>query len=110
MRAPDELAELVEGYLAGLELSRDLGAQRESMRYALEGGKRIRGVICLATADLGEGKNCSLPFADGAAIDHLRDGLHGCRWIGRIARSPSQSSGCAFSAKFQYSPKAQGDS
>ena len=54
MQAPDELFRLAEGYLAGLELMPELGAQQDSMRYALEGGKRIRAVICLATAEAGE--------------------------------------------------------
>lgn len=51
MRAPDALARLAEGYLVDLELAPELGAQQDSMRYALEGGKRIRAVICLATAE-----------------------------------------------------------
>ncbi len=51
MRAPDALFELTEEYLGGIELTAELGAQRVSMRYALEGGKRIRAVICLATAE-----------------------------------------------------------
>ena len=36
MRAPDELRELVEEYLAELALTPELGEQRDSMRYALE--------------------------------------------------------------------------
>ena len=49
MQAPDALLALAEEYVAGIELTSDLGAQRDSMRYGLEGGKRIRAVICLAT-------------------------------------------------------------
>ncbi len=51
MRAPDELRALVEGAIAELELTSELGALAVPMRYALEGGKRIRGTICLATAE-----------------------------------------------------------
>ena len=51
MRAPEELLRLTEAYLANIVLAPELGAQQESMRYALEGGKRIRAVICLATAE-----------------------------------------------------------
>jgi geranylgeranyl diphosphate synthase type II len=52
MRTPDELRSLVEDYLGSLELSSDLGALADSMRYSLEGGgKRIRPVLCLATAE-----------------------------------------------------------
>ena len=52
MRAPDELRALIEDYLRSLDLSGDLGDLRDSMRYSLEGGgKRIRPVLCLATAE-----------------------------------------------------------
>jgi geranylgeranyl diphosphate synthase type II len=50
---PDDLRELVEEYLAGLRFS-ELPATEgldEAMRYSLlAGGKRIRPVLCLATA------------------------------------------------------------
>jgi geranylgeranyl diphosphate synthase, type II len=51
MRAPDELRRLVESYLDELPLSPELGALEEAVRYSLTGGKRIRGVICLATTE-----------------------------------------------------------
>ena len=52
MRAPDELRALVEEYLGGLALTPELHGQAESVRYALEGGgKRVRPVLCLATAE-----------------------------------------------------------
>jgi geranylgeranyl diphosphate synthase type II len=51
MRSPDELRSLVEEYLAELALTPELYGQAESVRYALVGGKRVRGVICLATAE-----------------------------------------------------------
>jgi geranylgeranyl diphosphate synthase, type II len=51
MRAADELRELVEDYLDALALAPELGALEQAVRYSLAGGKRIRGVICLATAE-----------------------------------------------------------
>jgi geranylgeranyl pyrophosphate synthase len=57
MRSPDELRAAVEEYLGGLELSSDLGRLGEVVRYALEGGgKRIRPVLCLATAEAAGGE------------------------------------------------------
>ena len=51
-RSPEELRPLVEDYLEGLELSPQLYGQAESVRYSLlVGGKRVRPVICLATAE-----------------------------------------------------------
>ena len=52
MRSPDELRELAEAYLAELALTPELHGQAESVRYALTmGGKRVRPVICHATAE-----------------------------------------------------------
>ena len=52
MHRVDELRALVEAYLDELELPEDLGELREPMRYALDGGgKRLRPVLCLATAE-----------------------------------------------------------
>ncbi len=77
MRAPDELAGLVGDYLADLELSRDLGEQRESMRYALDGGKRIRGVICLATVEAaGAEPEAGLPAAAALELVHAFSLVH----------------------------------
>ena len=51
-RSPDELRPLVEDYLEGLELWPALHGQAESVRYSITvGGKRVRPVICLATAE-----------------------------------------------------------
>jgi geranylgeranyl diphosphate synthase type II len=52
MQAPDDLREFVEEGLAELSFHPSLAALAEPMRYALAGGgKRIRPVICLATAE-----------------------------------------------------------
>ena len=52
MHKPDELRELAESYLGDLALTPELHGQAESVRYALTmGGKRVRPVICLATAE-----------------------------------------------------------
>ena len=56
MRSPDEHRERIEDFLAGLELSEELGGLDEVVRYALEGGgKRIRPVLCLATTEAAGG-------------------------------------------------------
>lgn len=65
MRAPDDLREIVDGGLAELALDPDLGELRTAMRYALEGGKRVRGVVCLATA---EAAGCPVGHALDAAL------------------------------------------
>jgi geranylgeranyl diphosphate synthase type II len=52
MRAPDELRVLAEERLAALDLPGELGGLVEALGYALAGGgKRIRPVLCLATAE-----------------------------------------------------------
>ena len=77
MRAPDELLRLAEDYLTGLELTPELGAQREAMRYALEGGKRIRAVICLATAETaGCEPEAALPAAAAIELVHAFSLVH----------------------------------
>ncbi len=77
MRAPDALARLAEAYLADLELASELGAQRESMRYALQGGKRIRAVICLATAEAaGAEPETALPAAAAIELVHAFSLVH----------------------------------
>jgi geranylgeranyl diphosphate synthase, type II len=56
MRSPDELRSAVEGRLTALEVSPELGGLEEAVRYALGGGgKRIRPVLCLATAEAAGG-------------------------------------------------------
>jgi geranylgeranyl pyrophosphate synthase len=57
MRTPDELRAALEDHLEALELSPDLGGLEAPVRYALEGGgKRIRPVLCLATAEAAGGE------------------------------------------------------
>jgi geranylgeranyl diphosphate synthase, type II len=51
-RSPDELRSLVDDFLDRLELWPQLHGQADSVRYSLTvGGKRVRPVICLATAE-----------------------------------------------------------
>jgi geranylgeranyl diphosphate synthase type II len=77
MQAPDALLRLTEAYLADLELKPELGAQQESMRYALEGGKRIRAVICLATAEAaGVDPEAALPAAAALELVHAFSLVH----------------------------------
>ena len=57
MQAPDDLRALVEEGLDELSFHPSLAALAEPMRYALAGGgKRIRPVICLATAEAAGGR------------------------------------------------------
>jgi geranylgeranyl diphosphate synthase, type II len=78
MLRPDELRALVERYLDGLELSPELGGLGEAMRYALEGGgKRIRPVLCLATAEAAGGDpDHALPAAAALELVHSFSLVH----------------------------------
>jgi geranylgeranyl diphosphate synthase type II len=77
MRAPDALVRLIEAFLADLELTPELGSQQESMRYALEGGKRIRAVICLATTEAaGADPEAALPAAAAIELVHAFSLVH----------------------------------
>ena len=77
MRAPDALLRLTEAYLEDIVLAPELGAQQESMRYALEGGKRIRAVICLATAEAaGADPEAALPAAAALELVHAFSLVH----------------------------------
>jgi len=77
MRAPDALLDLTERYLERLELTAELGAQRDSMRYALAGGKRVRAVICLATAEAaGAELEQALPMAAALELLHAFSLVH----------------------------------
>jgi geranylgeranyl diphosphate synthase type II len=78
MHSPDELRALVEKQLDGLELWRDLHGQAESVRYSLEvGGKRIRPVICLATAEAaGAEPDVALPAACALELIHTFSLVH----------------------------------
>jgi geranylgeranyl diphosphate synthase, type II len=56
MRTPDEHRRRFEQHLTALELSPEIAALDEAVRYALGGGgKRIRPVLCLATAEAAGG-------------------------------------------------------
>jgi geranylgeranyl diphosphate synthase type II len=68
-RSPEELRPLVEEYLEGLELWPLLHGQAESVRYSLTvGGKRVRPVICLATAEAA-GVEPDAALAAGCAVE-----------------------------------------
>ena len=78
MLGPDELRAAVEEYLATLELSPELGGLEEAVRYALAGGgKRIRPVLCLATAEAAGGKvEAALPAATALELVHSFSLVH----------------------------------
>src|SRR5438034_3097261 len=77
MRSPEELRALVEGYLGELALTPELHGQTESVRYALVGGKRVRGVICLATAEAaGAEAEAALPAAAALELVHAFSLVH----------------------------------
>jgi geranylgeranyl diphosphate synthase type II len=68
-RSPDELRALVEERLDGLELWPHLHGQAESVRYSIAaGGKRVRPVIVLATAEAA-GAEPELALAAGCALE-----------------------------------------
>jgi geranylgeranyl pyrophosphate synthase len=72
MHSPDELRSLAETYLADLALTPELHCQADSVRYALTvGGKRVRPVICLATAEAaGAEPELALPAAAAVELVH----------------------------------------
>jgi geranylgeranyl diphosphate synthase type II len=77
---PDDLRELVEDYLGGLSFS-ELAATAEldqAMRYSLlAGGKRIRPVLCLATARAtGAEPRDALPAAAAMELIHTYSLIH----------------------------------
>jgi geranylgeranyl diphosphate synthase type II len=78
MHSPEELRALVEERLGGLELWPDLRGQAESVRYSLEvGGKRVRPVICLATAEAaGAEPAVALPAACALELIHTFSLVH----------------------------------
>jgi geranylgeranyl diphosphate synthase type II len=77
MRAPDELRDLVEGYLGELALTPELHGQSDAVRYALVGGKRVRGVICLASAEAaGADAETALPAAASLELVHAFSLVH----------------------------------
>jgi geranylgeranyl pyrophosphate synthase len=77
MRGPDELRALVEEYVGELALTPELHGQQASVRYALVGGKRVRGVICLASADAaGAEVGSALPAAAALELVHSFSLVH----------------------------------
>jgi geranylgeranyl diphosphate synthase, type II len=78
MRKPDELRATVEEYLDDLDLSPELGGLAEAVRYALAGGgKRIRPVLCLATAEAAGGaRDAALPAAAAIELVHSFSLVH----------------------------------
>ncbi len=78
MRAPDELRDLAEGYLGELALTPELHGQAESVRYAIASpGKRVRPVICLATAEAaGADPEAALPAAAALELVHCFSLVH----------------------------------
>jgi geranylgeranyl diphosphate synthase, type II len=78
MHSPDELRDEVERFLAGLELSEELGQLDKVVRYALAGGgKRIRPVLCLATTEAAGGDpRRALPAAAALELVHSFSLVH----------------------------------
>jgi geranylgeranyl diphosphate synthase, type II len=78
MQRADELRAAVEEYRDRLQLSPELGGLEEAVRYALEGGgKRIRPVLCLATAEAAGGAvEEALPAAAALELIHSFSLVH----------------------------------
>jgi len=75
-RPPEQLRALVEGYLDELALTPELGTLEAPVRHAL-GGKRVRPVLCLATADaLGLDVGSILPAAAAVELVHSFSLVH----------------------------------
>lgn len=73
---PEQLRERIEGYLAELELTPELGTLAAPMRHAL-GGKRVRPVLTLATADaIGIPVEDVLPAAAAVELVHSFSLVH----------------------------------
>ena len=77
-RSPDELRVLVEDSLEGLELWPQQHGQAESVRYSITvGGKRVRPVICLATAEAaGAEPEAALPAGCALELVHTFSLVH----------------------------------
>src|SRR5947209_799597 len=77
-RSPEELRILVEDSLEGLELWPQLHGQAESVRYSITvGGKRVRPVICLATAEAaGVAPRAALPAGCALELVHTFSLVH----------------------------------
>jgi geranylgeranyl diphosphate synthase type II len=72
LSTPEELLELIEPYLDDLALTPELGELERPMRYALAGGgKRVRPMLCLATAEAaGAEPEAALPAAAAVELVH----------------------------------------
>ena len=76
-RTPDEHRRLVEAYLDDLALTPELGDLAEAVHYALSGGKRVRAVLCLATAEAaGADPERALPAAAALELVHAFSLVH----------------------------------
>ena len=78
LHSPDELRSLVDDRLDELRLWPQLHGQAESVRYSLlVGGKRVRPVICLATAEaVGARPELALPAACALELVHTFSLVH----------------------------------
>jgi geranylgeranyl diphosphate synthase, type II len=78
MQAPEALRATFETYLASIRFLPELGGLERGLRYALEGGgKRIRPVVCLATAEAGGGSVAeALPAAAALELVHTFSLVH----------------------------------
>ena len=76
--SPEELRALVEEGLEALRLWPELHGQAESVRYSITvGGKRVRPVICLATAEAaGAAPEAALPAACALELVHTFSLVH----------------------------------
>jgi geranylgeranyl diphosphate synthase, type II len=72
LSTPEELIALVESYLDELALTPELGGLEEPVRYAVAGGgKRVRPLLCLATAEAGGAEpEAALPAAAALELVH----------------------------------------
>ena len=67
---------MIESYLAGLQLSADPDLD-SAMHYALQGGKRVRGRLCLAAARAAGGDSeAALPAAAALELIHAFSLVH----------------------------------
>ncbi len=78
MTAPEELLEVIEPYLEDLALTPELGGLEASLRYSLAGGgKRVRPLLCLATAEAaGAEPEAALPAAAALELVHSFSLVH----------------------------------
>src|SRR5256714_2970722 len=78
MTTPEELLELIEPYLEDLALTPELGGVEASLRYSLAGGgKRVRPLLCLATAEAaGAEPESALPAAAALELVHSFSLVH----------------------------------